>query len=556
LAGVLGWLVYWLRGVLWLLGGLRRRLAPVAPWVYFLIEAPPPQLPPPRGPFWQRFLGPGPTSMWELGEQMRQAAADPRVRGVLIQLRPVPLTAAQGQALAGLLQEVRQAGKRVTCWATSYSQATYPVACAADEVLLAPGGEVAALGVGQMYVHLKDALDRLGVEAQLVQITPYKTAGDALTKSEMTREAREMAEWLADSALADLSEQVGSGRRLSEDAARRLVEGSPYTDEQALAAGAVDGLLTEEALPGRLGGRVEAFHVLQRRLRRPPPPRPGRRVGLLRIEGAIVDGRTRRAPLRPPVPLPLVFDSQAGDLSVVSQARRLAANRRVGAVVLWVDSGGGSATASFAMAAALEALAAAKPLVVAMGSLAASGGYAVSAPAHRIYAQPGTLTGSIGVLGGKIAVAGLLDRLLVRRTTIERGGPVSMFSPDRPYTEEELARLRSSIERSYRVFLEEVGRGRRRPAEEIEPVAGGRVWTGRQALGHQLVDELGGLDTAVAEARRMAGLRPDAPVLRLRAERGELAPPVGAGVGLAVDLVTGLARSPAWWLCPLLSRSW
>jgi protease-4 len=494
--------------------------------------------------------------MWELGEQLRRAASDPRVRGVLIQLRPVALSAAQGQALAGLLAEVRQGGKRVACWATTYNQATYPVACAADQVLLAPGGEIAPLGVGRTYVHLKDVLDRLGVEAEMVQITPYKTAYDMLTKSEMTPEAREMAEWMADSALADLIEQVGSGRRLDADSARGLVDGSPYTDEQALAAGAVDALLTEEALPGRLGGRVESFHVLQRRLRRPAPPRPGRRVGLLRVEGSIIDGRNRRSPLRPPVPIPLVFDNQAGDLSLVTQARRLAASRRVGAVVLWVDSGGGSATASFAMAAALEALAAAKPLVVAMGSLAASGGYAVSAPAHRIYAQPGTLTGSIGVLGGKVMVAGLLDRLLVHRATVERGDHVSMFSPDRPYTEEEWARLRASIERSYRVFLEEVARGRRRQLEEIEPVAGGRVWSGRQALERHLVDELGGLDAAAAEARRLAGLRPDAPLLQPRAERGELAAPMGAGLGLAVDLVSGLARSPAWWLCPLLSRSW
>jgi protease-4 len=208
------------------------------------------------------------------------------------------------------------------------------------------------------------------------------------------------------------------------------------------------------------------------------------------------------------------------------------------------------------MAAALEALAAAKPLVVAMGSVAASGGYAVSAPAHRIYAQPGTLTGSIGVLAGKVTVAGLLDRLVVHRTTVERGTHVSMFSPDRPYTEEEWARLNTSIVRSYRVFMEEVARGRRLPLEQIEPVAGGRVWTGRQALERHLVDELGGLDAAANEARRLAGLRPDAPLVHPRAERGELAAPMGAGMSLAVDLVSGLARSPAWWLCPLLSRSW
>jgi protease-4 len=538
--------------VLWWLGGLRRRLAPVAPWVYFLIEGPPPQLPEPRGPFWRRFLGPRPVSVWELGENLRRAAADPRVRGVVLQLRPIPLTAAQGQALAGLLAEVRQAGKRVVCWATSYSQATYPVAAGADEVLLAPGGDIAPLGVARSYVYLKDALDRIGVEADLVQITPYKTAGDVLTKREMTPEAREMADWLADAAFADFVDEVAAGRRLDQAKARKVVESSPYTDEQALAVGAVDALLTEEALPGRLGGRVEAFQTLRRRLWRPPPPRPGRHVAILRVEGVIVDGRSRRSPLRPPLPLPYVFDNQAGDLTLVSQARRLAASRRTGAVVLWVDSGGGSATASFAMAAALEALAAAKPLVVAMGSLAASGGYSVAAPAHRVFAQPGTLTGSIGVLAGKVALAGLLDRLNLNNTTIERGGRVAMQSVDRHYTEEEWAWLRSAIERSYVVFVEQVARGRRRSPQEIEPVAGGRVWTGRQALAHNLVDELGGLEAAVAEARSRAGLRPDAPVRQLRPDRQEPAPPAGGIAAQAFDLVSAFNRSAAWWLCPIL----
>src|SRR5207249_184696 len=171
-------------------------------------------------------------------------------------------------------------------------------------------------------------------------------------------------------------------------------------------------------------------------------------------------GRSRRPPPLPPTPVPLVMAEQCGDLTVVRQARRLAADRRVGAVVLWIDSGGGSATASEAMAAALRGLAGRKPLIAAMGSVAASGGYYVATPAARIFAQPSTLTGSIGVLAGKFAVGGLLQRLLLNLETVTRGEHASMYGPERPFQEDEKASLRAAIERTYQLFLQRVADAR------------------------------------------------------------------------------------------------
>src|SRR5438093_487401 len=329
---VVAWIVYGIRRLGWSLATLRRRLRRPAPWVGFLIEAPLPELPRPAVPRWQRLLGVGrpPPSLRDLRWQLRQVARDPRVQGAVLHLRPLEMTAALTEALRELIEEVREGGKRVVCWAPSYTDSTYAVACAADQVLLQPGGSIAPLGVARQYTFLADALRRAGVEADFVQISPYKTAADALTRSGFSPEAREMAEWLADAAFAELLDPIARGRRLDHEAARAMIDASPFTDTQALEQRAVDAVVGEEELPTRLGGAFQHWPEARRRLLPLRPLRPGRVVGLIRVQGLIVDGRSRRPPQLPPLPVPLVMAEQCGDLTVVRQARRLAAARRVG----------------------------------------------------------------------------------------------------------------------------------------------------------------------------------------------------------------------------------
>lgn len=548
------WVVHVLRWLVWALGRLRRRLRRPAPYVSFLLESPPPQLPPPPIPWWRRPFMRRVLSLQVLARQLRAVAADPRVRGVVVHLRPMAMPQAQAEALAELLTELRAAGKRVVCWSSSYTNSTYRVACAGDEVLLQPGGSVGPLGLRREYAFFAEALQRVGVEADFVQVSPYKTAADMLARSGFSPEAREMANWLADAAFDDLVGAIAAGRGLDLQVARSLVDGTPCTDREALELRAVDAVVSEEELPAHLGFGLQTWQQARRRLLLPPPTRPGRWVGLIRVEGLIVDGRSRRPPTASPLPIPLLFEPQCGDLTVVEQARRLAADRRVGAVVLWVNSGGGSATASEAMAAALAVLARRKPLVAAMGPVAASGGYYVATPAARVFAQPGTLTGSIGVLAGKLVAGGLLERLWVRREVVSRGAHAGMFAPEQRFSDEERSRLRAHIERVYELFLERVSAGRGRPASELEPVAGGRVWTGRQAAERGLVDELGGLEKALAEARRLGGLPPDAPLREVAAARHPPAPsgPMGAALVQALSAMAALNQSTVWLLCPWL----
>jgi protease-4 len=547
---VLAYPVWLLRALGWWL----RRLVPRRPpaFVAFLVEAPPSEPAPPPRPFWQRFLGrPGP-AVQELAESLRRVTAAPRVEGVVLHLRPLALSPGQIDALRSVVAEVRAAGKRVVCWAPSYTGATYQVACAANEVLVQPGGDVGPLGLTRQYVFLAEALEHVGLRMDMLKVSPYKTAGDMLTERGFTPEAREMAEWLAEGAFAERVGAIAAGRSLDETSARALVDRSPCTDEEALEAGLIDGIASEEDLPALLSGAVRPWEAARRRLPRPRPLRPGRVVALLRVEGLIVDGRSRRSPVAPPLGPAFVLQDQCGDLTVVEQARALAANRRVGAVVLWVNSGGGSASASEAMSAALRRLAERKPLVAAMGAVAASGGYYVTTPARRVFAHPGTVTGSIGVIAGKLVAGPLLDRLLVHRDEVRRGENASIWSPEAPFTEAERGRLDRMIERSYRLFLDRVAAGRGLSATEIEPVAGGRVWTGRQALEHGLVDELGGLDSAIAAARELAGLPARAPVREARQGRREVVAPQGtAALAHALHAVAALRATAVWWLCPL-----
>lgn len=549
--------VWFLRLLAWWLRAAWRRLRRPPAYVSFLIEAPPPEpvtLPP---PFWQRFFGRPPLSIQALAAQLRRVTTEPRVKGVVLHLRPLALTQGQVGALRELIDEVRATDVRVICWAPSYTAATYQVACGADEVLMQPGGMIAPLGIAREYLFLAEALESVGLKADLLQVSPYKSAGDILTRREFSPEAREMAEWLADSAFTDAVAAVAAGRGRDEPAATDLVEASPYTDEQALAAGVVDAVLDEEELPARLGGEVVSWAAARRRLPSPRPVRPGRVVGMLRIEGLIVDGRSRRAPLRPPLGPPIVLQDQCGDLTVVEQARALAADRRVGAVVVWVDSSGGSASASEAISAALSGLARRKPVVAVMGAVAGSGGYYVTTSAQKVLAHPGTITGSIGVIAGKLVTAGLMERLLFHREQVTRGRHSAMWSSDQAFSDVERSKLGQLVDRSYRLFLERVAAARGRSVSEIEAVAGGRVWTGRQALERGLVDELGGLESGIVAARRLGGLPAGAPVRERRRGRRELEPaPATAAAVLehALRALAALNRAGVWWLCPIVSR--
>ena len=539
----------------WLISSLRRSLGRPPEFVIFTLEAGLPTLPDPPRPWWQRFTSSPSLSVKELGERFAAIARDSRIRGVVLHLRPVGMPMATLQDLRDIVEKLRASGKRVVAWAPFYSTGTYYLACACDEILLMPVGAVQQLGLSSTGMFLADGLARFGIKADFVQISPYKSAADVLTKSKMSHEVREQVTWLLDSQRSELLGAIAESRRLDATGAEELIDASPYTDDVAVDRHVVDGVLPEQQLAehlGRAGGRTPTIGTWERasaRMRQPAPRlRFGKYVALLRIEGTIVDGRSGRLPGRPPVEIPLVGDDRAGDLTVVQAVRQVASDKRAAAAVLFVNSRGGSATASEAMRQALEVVAARKPLVIVMGPVAASGGYWVATPGRWIVARPSTITGSIGVLTGKVITEGMWSKLHVNRETISFGRHATLEDDSRPFTDEERKIVQGQIDRIYSVFLELVGKARGMNVDEVDPIAAGRVWTGRQALERKLVDELGGLQAALAKARRLAGLAEDATVREVWAPKRSI-PPVPAGAAaFAAYLVEGarmLSRAPA-----------
>ncbi|MEK6587343.1 MAG: signal peptide peptidase SppA [Chloroflexota bacterium] len=555
----LSYIFYGFRYFLWGIRNLLRRLRRPPDYVTFTLSGEYSEYTLPPGNLIQRRLRPSKASLQELAEQFRSVAADPRVKGVVLHLRPLEMPQPAIESLRDLLAELRASGKRIVAWASHYVPSSYLVACAADEIMLQPAGEILPLGIRRLYPFLAEALNQLGMQGDFLPISPYKSAGDMFSRKDMSDEFRAMANWLMDSAFEERLQSIAAGRRIRMERAREWVDQTPCSDARALEIGLVDRLLNEEDLPQHLGGsakltpggsaRLAPWDAARRALRLRPPVRPGKYVAMIAIEGTIVDGESGRPPIRPPVPVPILLDPRAGDLTVVQAARQVLRDKRAAAVVVYVNSSGGSATASEAMHSALMRVGSAKPLVVSMGPVAASGGYYVSTPGRHILAQPSTVTGSIGVLTGKIVMGDLLDRLFINRETLQRGKHTSIYDAEAPFDDQQREIIREGVTRVYDVFLERVSTGRKLSREQVDSIGGGRVWTGRQAMEHRLVDEIGGLERALAKARQMAGLGPRAPVKLVTAGKQPLAP-AASPVSYALEGL-GLFSSPRpLFLCP------
>ncbi len=484
-------------------------------YITFIIPSQLPVLPQPRDWLRKRLLGPAPLSVIELDRIFERIGADPRPKGVILHLRGFAMPLADLQTVRASITRLREQGKRVICFAQSCTLSTYYVASAADEIVLMPGGELDTVGLRAEAVFLKDALDQVGVRLDSVAISPFKGAFDSYTRSEMSEEGRAQLNWLLDSQFDMLVRGIAEGRRLSPDAVRTLIDDAPHLDNDALAAGYVDAVQTEEDLHRRLNSE----HILTwsdadkkvRNIWRKPAEKV---IALLTVNGLMVPGESGAPPVD--LPIPFLGGERTGDLTFVQQVRAVMKNKSAAAVVLYIDSGGGSALASEAMTSALLELAKDRPVVAYMNGVAASGGYYVATPAQWIVAQPGTITGSIGVIGAKVVTNGVFDRLHINRVEVTRGANANFQSDHAPYTDDQRARAFRSIEHIYQQFIQHVSRSRRLTLEAVDAVGGGRVWTGEQALAHGLVDELGDWRAALRKARELANLPDHTPLVWAR----------------------------------------
>lgn len=460
-----------------------------------------------------RLLARGRPQLRPILRALHEAAADRHVVGLVAKIGGrLPWAAMQELRLG--VQAFAASGKPTVAWAESIGDGAgdmtaYVLATAFDEIWLQPGGGVGVLGVGVETTFLRGALDRLGIEPQLDQRHEFKNAADRVMRHELTEAHRVALDRIAESIYSDAVAMIAAGRGLDPTRVRELVDAGPRTAAEALEAGLVDSLGYRDevyaAVRRRVGPDAELLFADRWRPRHAPSlPRPrAGHVALVAVHGEIVTGRSRPGPR----------GRQAGSDSVGAALRAAAADRHVRAVVVHVDSPGGSAVASETIWREVCRLRdTGRPVVVSMGRVAASGGYYVACPADVVVALPSTLTGSIGVFGGKAVVSDLLDRVGLTTGTVSRGERALMYSARRGFTDDERERLGASLDAIYDDFVAKVALGRRRPVAEITEIARGRVWTGSDARDVGLVDELGGLRDAVRIARSRAGLPDDAPV--------------------------------------------
>lgn len=463
---------------------------------------------------------------------LHRGAEDPRVAGLIarVQLPPAPI---------GAVQELREAiaafsaVKPSVAWAETYpGTLSYYLATAFREIWMQPSGEAGMIGFASNAMFLRDALDKVGIEAQFVARGEYKSAADLFTEDGYTDANREAVTRMLESLQDQVWQAVAQSRQIDAGALDELADKAPLLRDEALFSGLIDRIgFRDEAyariaeLAGVEGVSPESIDTADKlprmhlaryagtarpRLAPPVASIPGRRgkptIAVVSVEGPIVNGRGG------PQGLPLGPSSAGGD-TIASALREVAADDEVSAIVLRVDSPGGSVTASETIWREVQrARDRGKPVVASMGSIAASGGYYVSMGADAIVANPGTITGSIGVITGKLVVRDLKDRLGVGSETLRTNANADAWSIDAPFTDEQRARREAEADMFYTDFVERVARGRNLRTEDVDAVARGRVWTGADALERGLVDELGGFRTAVRRAKVLAGLDEDTEV--------------------------------------------
>jgi|GEM_PF-9609 len=449
--------------------------------------------------------------------ELDNARKDPSVRGVLLDLSPVAAGALADEIRAHIAR-LREAGKPVVAFSRDISnRGQYFIASACDRIVLDEVGEVASLGMRVDIPYFGEMLDSAGIRFVKVAHGKYKTAYEELVRNHASEGQLESLNSILDDYDDHFLSLVARDRKLDRAKIKDLTNGRLLSAEEARTAGLIDSIGDERVarrILARLAGMKGEPGTVSTRDWDDRDDRWGRRaeVAVLWLDGAIVDGRSTRG---------FMGGNTMGSETVVSQVRALAGRRNVKAVVLRVDSPGGSGLASDEIWRAVQDLKKkGKKVVVSMSRVAGSGGYYIACNADKIVAEPMTITGSIGVLWVKTDTGGFYGRHRVHIETLERGKYMGITSGTTGLTDEEREMVQATADRFYRHFLDRVHTGRGMAIAKIDSLGQGRIWTGRQALKSGLIDRLGGLDDAVALAKDIAGLPADARVENIHRPQG------------------------------------
>lgn len=448
----------------------------------------------------------GGTPSWWLHAQLERALEDPHTKGVLLDLRGVS-GMAQVEELRPKVHRLREAGKPVVAYLEhGAGRAGLMLAAACDRIVTTPGAHYRALGLRIEQRYYRSMLERWGMRLERAAVGAYKTAYRNFSADSSSAEEREVFDQILDENQRLFIDAVASDRDVAPGDLEPILDGRDWPSEDLQAAGLVDSIgFREDAL--RIAGRMSGLGAKPREVEYAKLPEPRRawkvpaRVAIVYASGGMELGESGND---------LVFGPYMGARTITRQIEAAFRNPEVGAVVLRIDSPGGATLASELIHHAVERMRreTEKPLIVSMAAAAASGGYHMAVPADRIYANRFTYTGSIGVFYVKPSFEGLYANWGIRQENFQRGRYMGGLSPSEDWDAELQAIADSAAFRSYRVFVDDVARGRGMTWDAVDRVARGRTWMGENAVEAGLVDEIGTLDDAIAEARRRAGVPP------------------------------------------------
>jgi len=451
------------------------------------------------------------TELRKMIDRLRELAKDDKISGLLLRVTGFDISLPDVLELRAAMHDFRAANKPLVCHTEDATNATYLVLSACDRIGIAPLGQIAVTGPAAMPIHVKGLLDKLGVQADFLHVGAYKGAAEPLTREAPSPEMQETLGAILDRHYLTMVEVIASERKIEVATVKTLIDNALYASDHAKAVKLVDEVGSFETFRAQVvkgpwtkleldedapeGDKLGALLKIMRFLGAAGPEKPtGDHVAVVYALGNIVDGDGDGV---------LGARQEIASRTMVAALRAFAADDSVKAVVLRIDSGGGSAQASELIWQAVRDLKQKKPVIVSMSDVAASGGYYIAAGATKIYALENTLTGSIGVVGGKIAPGGALAKLGVNTYPMGRGKRATIMASLSPWNDEEKAIIQRSMEEVYTVFVGRVAEGRKQPLDKIKQLAQGRVWTGSKAKELGLVDAIGGLDAALADARTL-----------------------------------------------------
>ncbi len=433
-----------------------------------------------------------PLAVIETWQLLRKAAADTRIKALVLEPRDLGVGWAKLQELRDEIVEFKKSGKPVYAYLRGAGTHEYYVATAADQVFMSPEDELDVKGLRAELMFVKGTLDKLGVQMEFEHVGKYKDAPDMFTKTSASPETLEVENQVLDQFFGSLLDTIAQGRKKQVADVRALIDDGPFVGKSALDGGLVDALLFEDEMYGRLKDRLKVGEI--KRIdehdysRAPVSGVDGStRIAFVVGQGDIIRGGPRDTA------------SSVGMTAtgMVKMLRQVENDSSIKGVILRIDSPGGDGIASDDILHEAKVLSQKKPMVISMSDLAASGGYFIAMTGDPIIAYPNTETGSIGVFFGKVDLHGLYDKIGITKQVLTRGRFADIDSENAPLTDVEREKLRREIEIFYRGFVQRVADGRKRKYDDMEALAQGRVWLGAQAKQNGLVDELGGLDRAV-----------------------------------------------------------